>query len=198
MARTIIQADKCLRDESCWMSRRNLLSAPANAVAGRWRGIVLRSLAPSALWSDTQRVALLRTAGIRVHLGTRIEARQTIVNNRIEIGARVYINKGCMFDPGDSVITVGDDVSIGPDVILACTAHNIGPRSRRARGFTSAPILIGAGTWIGAGAIILQGVTIEPGCVIGAGAVIRQDCHADGLYVGIPGRRVRTLDPNYS
>lgn len=57
------------------------------------------------------------------------------------------------------------------------------------------PITVGKGCWIGANAIILPGVTIGDGCIIGAGAVVNKDCAPNGLYVGVPTKRVRDLEP---
>jgi len=54
-------------------------------------------------------------------------------------------------------------------------------------------IVVGDGTWIGANVVILPGVTIGAGCVTGAGSVPAGDYRPDGLYVGVPARRVRDL-----
>jgi maltose O-acetyltransferase len=56
-----------------------------------------------------------------------------------------------------------------------------------------APIAVGEGAWIGAGAIVLGGVRIGHGCVVGAGAVVTRDCAPNGLYVGVPASRQRDL-----
>jgi maltose O-acetyltransferase len=42
---------------------------------------------------------------------------------------------------------------------------------------------------------VLPGVTVGDGCVIAAGAVVNADCQPDGLYAGVPARRVRDLEP---
>ena len=59
----------------------------------------------------------------------------------------------------------------------------------------SAGVRIGDGCWLGAaaGVIVLPGVTIGPGCLISAGPVVTKDTEPNGIYVGIPARRVRTL-----
>lgn len=57
----------------------------------------------------------------------------------------------------------------------------------------SMPIKIGGGCWIGARAVILPGVTVGNGCIIGAGAVVAKDCEPDGMYAGVPAKRVRDL-----
>lgn len=54
-------------------------------------------------------------------------------------------------------------------------------------------VRIGMGTWIGAGAVVLPGVTIGPGCVVAAGAVVVRHCEPNGLYAGVPARRVKEI-----
>ncbi|WP_372495087.1 acyltransferase [Nocardioides pinisoli] len=49
------------------------------------------------------------------------------------------------------------------------------------------------GAWIGAAVTVLPGVTIGPGCVVAAGSVVTADCQANGLYAGVPARRIRDL-----
>jgi maltose O-acetyltransferase len=79
---------------------------------------------------------------------------------------------------------------------MFCTSpHDLGDAHKRAGAYRSAPIAIGAGTWIGTRAIVLPGVTVGPGCVIGAGSVVTGDLDAHGEYVGVPARRIRDLDP---
>ena len=49
------------------------------------------------------------------------------------------------------------------------------------------------GCWICAGCTILPGVTIGEGCVIAAGSVVNKDCAPDGLYAGVPAKRIKDL-----
>ena len=72
-------------------------------------------------------------------------------------------------------------------------SHQLGDRRRRAGPPLPRPVRIGSGCWLGARVIVLPGVTIGPGCIIAAGAVVAQDCAADGLYAGVPARRLRDL-----
>ena len=57
---------------------------------------------------------------------------------------------------------------------------------------TVAPVTIGKGAFIGAGAIILPGVTIGEKAIVGAGAVVNKDVLPDTTVVGIPARSVST------
>ncbi|WP_367316728.1 DapH/DapD/GlmU-related protein [Agreia sp. PsM10] len=76
---------------------------------------------------------------------------------------------------------------------LITSSHGLGPSERRAGPSESKPLSIGPGCWIGSGAVILPGVTVAPGCIVGAGAVVSRDTRPDGLYAGIPARRIKDL-----
>lgn len=111
----------------------------------------------------------------------------------LRIGDGSYLNTGCLISTHGGV-TLGDSVYLGPGVAILTASHEIGGHDHRAGADTAAPVVIGSGTWIGARAVILPGVTIGEGVVVGAGAVVTRDCEADGVYVGSPARRVRDLE----
>ncbi|WP_275959789.1 DapH/DapD/GlmU-related protein [Arthrobacter sp. StoSoilB5] len=79
------------------------------------------------------------------------------------------------------------------NVTFATSSHEVGGPSRRAGAATSAPIVVGDGSWIGAGAVILPGVNIGAGAIIAAGAVVAKDVKAHSLYAGVPARKIRSL-----
>ncbi|MFJ6374559.1 DapH/DapD/GlmU-related protein [Pseudarthrobacter oxydans] len=78
-------------------------------------------------------------------------------------------------------------------VTFVTSSHRIGSRERRAGAATSAPITVGDGVWIGAAAVVLPGVTIGEGVIVAAGAVVTSDCAPNGVYAGVPARRVKEL-----
>ncbi|WP_425269614.1 DapH/DapD/GlmU-related protein [Gordonia alkanivorans] len=80
------------------------------------------------------------------------------------------------------------------DVLFVTDTHELGPHSRRAGENKSAPIKVGNGVWIGARAVILPGISIGDGVVIASGAVVAADCENDGLYAGVPARRIKTIE----
>lgn len=55
------------------------------------------------------------------------------------------------------------------------------------------PIVVGHGVWIGAGAVILPGVTIGEHAVVGAGAIVTKDVPAGVIVAGNPARIVRSI-----
>lgn len=109
----------------------------------------------------------------------------------IRLGRDVFINQGCRFNDIGG-IEIGDEVMIGPGVSLITSGHPLDPASRRS-GITAAPIRIGRNVWIGASAMILQGVTVGADAVIGAGAIVTHDVPPATLAVGVPAKVIRTL-----
>jgi len=105
----------------------------------------------------------------------------------IRLGDRVYVNFNCVFLDVAS-ITVGDGSLLAPGVQILTAEHPVeaGPR---ASGLESGrPIVIGRDVWIGAGALILPGVTVGDEAVIGAGAVVTRNVAAGTTVVGNPAR----------
>ncbi len=78
--------------------------------------------------------------------------------------------------------------------MFCTTTHKMGTSERRAKEVIEKSIVIGSGTWIGARATIIPGVYVGNGCVIAAGAIVSKDCEPNGLYAGVPARRIKNLD----
>ena len=145
----------------------------------------------------------LMTAGVRARLyrvllghrviGARIvPGVQLIATGRLSIGRGAFINTGCLFDL-TADIDLAELVHLAPRVSIYTSGHEIGPPRCRAGAVTSAPVRIGAGTWIGANAVILPGVRIGPSIVVGAGSVVTADLVEPGLYAGTPARFIKDL-----
>ncbi len=112
--------------------------------------------------------------------------------DKIFIGNRVYININCTLLDGGK-ITLGDDVLIGPNVQILTVNHPTDPQQRLTKTSYIKDVTIGNNVWIGAGAIILPGVTIGDGAVIGAASLVSKDVKSYCLYLGNPARMVRKL-----
>lgn len=109
----------------------------------------------------------------------------------LRFGRNVFVNHGCTaMDLGG--IDIGDDVLIAPNVHLISSGHPLDPATRRSK-ITVAPVRIGRGAWIAAGATVLQGVTVGDDAVVAAGAVVVDDVPARTLVAGVPARVVREL-----
>lgn len=82
---------------------------------------------------------------------------------------------------------------IGPNVIIATGGHPVLPELREQGYQYNMPVHIGRNCWIGAGAIILPGVTIGDNTVVGAGSVVTKDLPANVVAVGNPCRVLREI-----
>lgn len=140
------------------------------------------------------RTALLRRGGIAIGEGTVV-----LGPVRLWGGAPLTIGRSCTINGPvavncDATVTIGDRVHIGNDVLIVTVSHEIGPSSHRCGPTVAAPVTIGDGCWIAAGATILPGVTVGPGSVVAAGAVVARDVPPDTLVGGVPARALRTLE----
>lgn len=93
----------------------------------------------------------------------------------------------------EALVTIGDNVFIGPNVSIYTACHPLDPESRATGVEWAEPVTIGSDVWIGGGATILPGVTIGDGCTIGAGAVVTRDVPPHTLAAGNPARVLRRL-----
>ena len=110
----------------------------------------------------------------------------------VHFGKNVYANFGLtMVD--DTHIYVGDYTLFAPNVVVATAGHPIDPELR-AKGLQyNAAVHIGKNCWIGAGALIMPGVTIGDNTVIGAGSVVTKDIPSGVVAVGNPCRVMREI-----
>jgi maltose O-acetyltransferase len=93
------------------------------------------------------------------------------------------------------MLRLGDRVSIAPRVTLVTASH---PNESRIRPFAPeqrAPITIEADAWLGAGVVVLPGVTIGRGAVVGANSVVTRDVAPLHVVAGQPARTIRVLTP---
>ena len=112
--------------------------------------------------------------------------------HHVHLGDNVYANFGLTL-VDDTDIWIGDSCMFGPNVVLATAGHPIHPALRREVYQYNLPIRIGNNVWIGAGAVVLPGVTIGDNSVIGAGSVVTKDIPAGVVAVGNPCRVIREI-----
>jgi len=113
--------------------------------------------------------------------------------------AGITIGKNCFIGEynvirGQGGVQLGDGVYTGPMVQIVAVNHVYSDPNRpiREQGITAAGIVIEDDVWLGAGAKILDGVTIGRGSVIGAGDVVVNDSPPDCLAFGTPAKPVKT------
>lgn len=110
----------------------------------------------------------------------------------VHFGRNVYANFNLTL-VDDTHIYVGDYTMFGPNVTVCTAAHPILPELREKGIQYNAPVRIGRNCWIGAGAILLPGVTIGDNSVVGAGSVVTRDIPANVVAVGTPCRVMRPI-----
>lgn len=110
----------------------------------------------------------------------------------VHFGRNVYANFNLTV-VDDTHVYVGDYTQFGPNVVLAVAGHPIDPALREQGYQYNLPIHIGRNCWIGAGALILPGVTIGDNTVIGAGSVVTRNIPSGVVAVGNPCRVLRTV-----
>ena len=145
---------------------------------------------------------------------SEVEYRDKIIRKVFaEVGNNCYIeppfhaNWGCNMHVGNNFysnfnltvvddvdIYIGDNVMIAPNVVIATGTHPICPKLREKGYQYNLPVHIGNRVWIGAGTIILPGVTIGDDSVIGAGSVVTKNIPSGVVAVGNPCRVLREIN----
>ncbi len=110
----------------------------------------------------------------------------------VYLGDNVYANFSLTL-VDDANIYIGDNVMIAPNVTIATAGHPVNVELRSKLMQFNADVHIEKNVWIGAGAIILPGVTIGENSVIGAGSVVTKDIPANVVAVGNPCRVIREI-----
>ena len=111
----------------------------------------------------------------------------------VHFGKGVYANFNLTL-VDDTHIYVGDYTMLGPNVVLATAGHPILPELRPLAYQYNMPVHIGKNCWLGAGVIVLPGVTIGDNTVIGAGSVVTKDIPANVVAVGNPCKILREIN----
>jgi acetyltransferase-like isoleucine patch superfamily enzyme len=118
------------------------------------------------------RAPLLRWAGYTIGADVYIADGLTIVDELADVGT----------------VSIGDRASLAPNVTIVASSHPNRSRIRAVAPVRSAPVVIEADAWVGAGAVILPGVRIGRGAVVGALALVTADVEPLQIVVGQPAR----------
>lgn len=126
-----------------------------------------------------------------------IGAGSTFTTSTVSIGRDVYIGRDCCFQSVHGRIIIGSHVMFGPGVHIHGGNHVTNQIGCHMKAVDSklpgddGAVVIEDDCWIGACAIILQGVNVGEGSVIGAGAVVTRDVPPYSVYTGVPAARLR-------
>lgn len=140
---------------------------------------------------DGVRALMEKLTGSKIDETTRIVPPfYTDFGKFTRFGKNAFVNSGCTFmDRGG--IEIGDDVFIGPCAKLITENHAESPALRR--NVYARLIAVKRGAWIGAGAIILPGVTVGENAIVAAGAVVTKDVPPNAIVGGSPARFIRSI-----
>jgi acetyltransferase-like isoleucine patch superfamily enzyme len=146
---------------------------------------------------DRYRYFVLRLAGVQIKGRCKIWGPLTIRPiggaRNIEIGKGTFINTDVRFGVPKEKVIIGKDSQIGPRVMFETVSHGLEYIPGEGRGGWSKAIVLEDEVWIGSGAIIMQGVTIERGAVVAAGAVVVSNVDAKTVVGGVPAKVIRRI-----
>lgn len=126
---------------------------------------------------------------VRVHSMRKLGYK---VGEQVYFPADLVIGQNLVDDK--AYVEIGDRVSIGPRVTLLPMEHANVSRIRSAISVRMGGVKIKDDVWVGAGVIILSGVTIGECSVIGAGAVVTKDVEPYTIVAGVPARKIRDIN----
>ena len=141
-----------------------------------------------------QRDAMLKEMFAEIGEGCYIEPplHSNMGGHHVHFGKNIYANYTLTL-VDDTHIYVGDCTMFGPNVTIATAGHPIDPTLRQRGLQYNMPVHIGKNCWLGAGVIVMPGVTIGDNTVIGAGSVVTKDIPSGVVAVGNPCRVLRQV-----
>jgi acetyltransferase-like isoleucine patch superfamily enzyme len=108
----------------------------------------------------------------------------------LSIGKNVFINFNCTFLTLGGIV-IEDNVLVGPDVKILSEGHPLSLVDRQS--LVPGKVHIKQNAWIGAGAIILPGISIGENAVVATGAVVTKDVPANTVVAGIPAKIIKSI-----
>lgn len=159
--------------------------------------LTIANYLPRLSWSDKIRYLFLRMAGMKIEKSTiwgPVVVRPLGGVKNITIGAGTFLNTETRFGVPSDKVTIGKNVQIGPRVSFETVNHGLKFIPGRGRGAWTKPITILDEVWIGAGSIILQGVTIGRGSVVACGSVVSKDVPPGVIVGGVPAKIIRKIE----
>ena len=141
-----------------------------------------------------KRTAMLKDMFAEIGEGCYIEPplHANFGGRHVHFGSRIYANYNLTL-VDDTHIYVGDHTMFGPNVTVATAGHPILPELRDKGLQYNMPVRIGRNCWLGAGVVVLPGVTIGDNAAIGAGSVVTKDIPSNVVAVGNPCRVLRAI-----
>lgn len=150
------------------------------------------SIKPS---EQEQKTALLKKMFAEIGRNCYIETpfHANFGGKNVHFGDNIYANFNLTL-VDDTHIYVGDNTMFGPNVVIATAAHPICPELREIQLQYNLPVHIGKNCWLGAGVIVLPGITIGDNSVIGAGSIVTKDIPCNVVAAGNPCKVLRNIN----
>jgi serine acetyltransferase len=125
-----------------------------------------------------------------------VPGQDMVTDPVVRIGDRCMIGRGSHI-VGHFQVDIGDDVYTGPYIYVTDQNHGYEDPDEvvHAQWPSDVPVIIGSGSWIGTGVVILPGTTLGKNVVVGAGAVVRGTFPDHCVIAGVPARVVRRYVP---
>jgi maltose O-acetyltransferase len=160
----------------------------------KFMSIIVNSVLASVLVPVELRVWALRRCGMTLGVHAQVRAQCYVMTpSNVTLGDGAFVNNRCFLE-SHAPIVIGARTSLAMEVLLCTSSHHIGDAQARGGPSFIAPIEIGEGCWLGARCTVLPGVTIGDSCVIASGALVTSDCEPNGVYAGVPAKRLRDLE----
>lgn len=142
-----------------------------------------------------KREAMLKEMFAEIGEGCYIEPpfHSNFGGGHVHFGKNIYANFNLTL-VDDTHIYVGDYTMFGPNVVIATAGHPILPKLREQAYQYNMPVHIGKNCWIGAGVIIVPGITLGDNVVVGAGSIVTKDLPSNVVAVGNPCRVLREVN----
>lgn len=138
-------------------------------------------------------------AGTKVWHGAQVRKGARVGKNCV-IGKNAFIDEGAVIGDNCKVqnnvnvykgVTLEDNVFLGPN---STTTNDLHPRANKQGGFKVTTTLIKKGASVGAGAVIVCGVTLGEYCMAGARAIVTHDVEPFALVVGNPAKKIGSVN----
>jgi maltose O-acetyltransferase len=163
--------------------RRNIDSA--------WWHWLVNDVAASPVLDRRTRARILRRAGIEMDKAI-VESGCFFFGANVTLGDYAVVNHDCYFDSKEQ-ITIGPRTAVAMGTMLFTSNHELGNEFKRWGEYKPAPVVVGAGVWLGARVLVMPGVTVGDSCIVAAGSVVTKDLAPNAVYAGVPAKRIRDL-----
>lgn len=114
--------------------------------------------------------------------------------NQLQVGHHSYVGMNTLIEGYGESVTIGAHVSIAPNVhIMSSSGPNASQNLQRVFPITSGPVNVGDHCWIGAGAVIMPGVTLGKCCIVAVNSFVNKSFPDFTVIGGAPAKVIREL-----